>query len=169
MYNFWKCLIKECFEGCISSLKKIGSKIGFSEIETKVLSFVFVSLFIGVGAYYLKYKDEIKVLKEYNYSIQDSLFNNSSNSKNDQKKVDYEQELYDFSDDELESVFTKININKASVKELVLLPGIGEKTAKKIIKFRKDNGKFKTKTDLLQVSGIGKKKLEKIKNLLIVE
>ena len=117
----------------------------------------------------MKYKDEIEVLKQYDYSIQDSLFNNSFYSKNDQKKVDYKQELYDFSDDELESVFTKIYINTASVNKLVLLPGIGEKTAEKIVKYREKNGKFKTQTDLLNVSGIGKKKLEKIKNLLIIE
>ena len=108
-------------------------------------------------------------MKQYDYSIQDSLFNSGSNSKIDQKKVDYEEELYDFSDNELESVFTKVNINTADVNELILLPGIGEKTAEKIVKFRKNYGKFKSPADLMKVSGIGEKKLEKIKNLLIIE
>jgi len=48
-------------------------------------------------AYYLKYKNDLKVLKEFDYSVQDSLFENSNNTKINQKKVDYKQELYDFS------------------------------------------------------------------------
>jgi comEA protein len=133
------------------------------------LSFVFISLLIGVFAYYLKYKDEIIELKKYDYSEQDSLFQNASNSNYDQKEVDYKEELYDFSGNELESVFTKININSASEKKLVLLPGIGVKTAQKIIEYRETKGKFHTPNELLKVSGIGEKKIKKIKNLIIIE
>mgnify|MGYP001497910931 CR=1 FL=1 len=120
-------------------------------------------------AYYLKYKDELTELKQYDYSEQDSLFFKASNSKNSQKRVDYEQELYDFSDNELESILTKININTAGINKLVLLPGIGTKTAEKIIEFRIKNGKFKSPNDLLKIRGIGEKKLEKIKEYLIIE
>jgi comEA protein len=153
----------------INSFKKIGSMFGLSEIESKVLSFVFISLFVGIGAYYLKYKDEIIELKQFDYSAQDSLFENDFNSINGQKKVDYEEELYDFSDDELESILTKVNINLASLEELILLPGIGKKTAEKIIKYRESHGKYSVPSDLLNVSGIGEKKLEKMKSLLIIE
>ena len=126
-------------------------------------------MLIGVGAYYLKYKDDIIELKQYDYSVQDSLFKNGFNSNFNQKKVDYKQELYNFSDDELEYISTKININTAGVNELVLLPGIGKKTAQKIVKYREVYGKFNTPNDLQNVSGIGKKKLEKIRSLLIIE
>ena len=102
-----------------------------------------VSLFVGIGAYYFKYKNEVTVQKQFDYSEQDSLFWNNSTSdrstKFAKKKVDYEQELYDFSDNELESVLTKINVNTASIEELITLPGIGEKTAKKIVFYRKIN------------------------------
>ena len=69
-------------------------------------------------AYYLKYKNDLKVLKEFDYSVQDSLFENSNNTKINQKKVDYKQELYDFSDNELESILTKVKLNSAGVEEL---------------------------------------------------
>ena len=59
-----------------------------------------------------------------------------------------------------------VNINSAGINELTILPGIGVKTAERIIKFRKTNGKFKKKSDLLKVKGIGEKKLKKIEKLI---
>ncbi len=63
----------------------------------------------------------------------------------------------------------KININKADLKELVKLPGIGVKTAEKIIKYRKEKGGFKNIDELIRIKGIGPKKLEKIKPYIRVE
>jgi competence protein ComEA len=101
------------------------------------------------------------------------LFWNNSESKKEnnftKKKVDYKQELYDFSDNELESISTKININNASVKELETLSGIGSKTAEKIVIYRKKNGNFRSVNDLIKVSGIGEKKLKKIKKYIFIE
>jgi competence protein ComEA len=53
----------------------------------------------------------------------------------------------------------KININQASYDELLNIPGVGPKLAKRIIAGRP----YRTIEDLLKVKGIGKKKLEKIK------
>ena len=58
---------------------------------------------------------------------------------------------------------SKININTASVSELSTLSGIGESKAKKIIEYREQN-KFNSIEDILNVSGIGKSLYEKIKN-----
>ncbi len=60
-----------------------------------------------------------------------------------------------------------VNINTASVEELSTLPGIGQGTAEKIVKYRQDH-KFKTTSDLMEVKGIGEKKFEKIKSQLSV-
>ena len=46
------------------------------------------------------------------------------------------------------------------------MPGIGEKTAEKILQYRETNGSFKTKEDIMKVSGIGESKYEKIKDLI---
>ena len=153
----------------MSGYKKIGNKLGLSETETKVLLFVSASLFVGIFAYYFKYKNELVPYKHYDYSVQNYLFKNSSFPDNKQKRVDYKQELYDFSDNKLESVGTIVNINTASVKKLILLPGIGKKTAEKIIEYRKIHGDFKKSSDLLKVKGIGKKKFKKIEKFLIVK
>lgn len=50
-----------------------------------------------------------------------------------------------------------VNINSASVQELATLPRIGEKIAERIVQFRKDNGPFKRKQDIMKVKGIGEK------------
>lgn len=58
-----------------------------------------------------------------------------------------------------------LNINNASKEQLEELPGIGPKTAEKIIEYRRNN-KFVTIEDLMEVSGIGEKKFEAIKDLI---
>jgi len=58
----------------------------------------------------------------------------------------------------------KININTAGISELSTLPGIGPVTAQKVIDYRMEHGRFKNTSELLLVSGIGEKKLARIKD-----
>ena len=62
----------------------------------------------------------------------------------------------------------KININTATVAELVELKGIGEKTALKIIEYREQHGAFATVDALAEVKGVGDKTLDKIRDQLTV-
>jgi competence protein ComEA len=55
-----------------------------------------------------------------------------------------------------------ININQASQAELEKLSGIGPSKAAAILKYRKQQGKFSDKNDLLNISGIGEKTLANI-------
>ena len=59
-----------------------------------------------------------------------------------------------------------ININTADVEQLQELPGIGEATAKEIITYRRKNGPFKNKRDLMNVKGIGEKTYEELKDMI---
>ena len=63
----------------------------------------------------------------------------------------------------------RININTATEQQLMLIHGIGEVTAQKIIKYRTENGDFKAIEDLLNVNGIGEKKLEQMKPYIKIE
>ncbi len=60
-----------------------------------------------------------------------------------------------------------VNINTASAEELVKLKGVGEKTAEKIIEYREQTP-FETVEDIMNVSGIGEKKFEDIKDMICV-
>lgn len=63
----------------------------------------------------------------------------------------------------------KININKATQTELETLPGVGPSLAMKIIKYRKENGKFTNIEELKNVSGVGENKYEQIKELIKIK
>lgn len=62
----------------------------------------------------------------------------------------------------------KININTATKYELQTLNGVGESTAEAIIQYREENGVFSSVQDLVNVKGIGSKKLEKLADSLTV-
>jgi competence protein ComEA len=62
----------------------------------------------------------------------------------------------------------RVDINRASAAELEALPGVGPATAKKILADREANGPFSTPEDLMRVSGIGEKKFEAMRDLVIV-
>jgi len=62
----------------------------------------------------------------------------------------------------------KININIVNSNALQSLPGIGPVLSEKIITYRKKNGSFETVDDIKEVSGIGVKKFEGIKDLICV-
>jgi competence protein ComEA len=62
----------------------------------------------------------------------------------------------------------KININKADETELQNLPGIGPAKAAAIIEYRNTNGPFKAVEDLKNISGIGDKTFDKLKDLLAI-
>lgn len=62
----------------------------------------------------------------------------------------------------------RININTADSAQLQELDGIGPATAQKIIDYRKENGRFSSIEDIKNVSGIGDKSFEKIKDRIKV-
>lgn len=66
---------------------------------------------------------------------------------------------------ETEPVFP-IDINTADRYQLTLLPGIGEVLADRILAYRDAHGRFPCVEELLNVEGIGTKKLEEILDLI---
>lgn len=63
---------------------------------------------------------------------------------------------------------TLVNINTASMEELMTLPGIGESKANSIITYREENGTFKSTEELMNITGIKEGVYKKISDFITV-
>jgi competence protein ComEA len=61
-----------------------------------------------------------------------------------------------------------VNLNTATLVELQGLPGIGAKTAERILQYREKHGPFKKIEELMNVQGIGEKSFLKLRSQLTV-
>ncbi|MCU0331810.1 MAG: helix-hairpin-helix domain-containing protein [Ignavibacteriaceae bacterium] len=163
--------------------EKLSKKIGFTETEILVILFL-AGLFI-LGFVYVEFiKTDTAEFKHIDYAKQDSLFAYYSNL-NPEFDIDdpgldsnlaIKRRVLELSDTiayvkkDLSTLAEKsININTAGVNDLIKLPGIGEKTAEKIIELRNQRGKFERLEDLMDVRGIGEVKFNKIKKFLYID
>ena len=147
--------------------RKIQEKLGLTKGEAGIIIFLGFGLIVG-GTAKIFHID--KSAEQYNFSESDSFFSAAS-SKIDSVIAAEEDTLKKSAASGLKvktSVSFPIDLNQASIDELVALPGVGKVTAQKILNYRNANGKFRSVEDLLKVKGIGSKKFVKIKPLVKV-
>lgn len=161
-------------------LKKLSEKIGFTQTEIKVILFLIVVFLIGAAYSIVNNRSKGEYIN-FDYSEQDSLFSLykkkfSPNDKLLDESVDIKAEVLELKPLNFEQnkkpplpEEKSININKAGMNQLISLPGIGEKTAQKIILLRDERGGFKNVEELMDVRGIGEVKFNKIKKFLYIE
>ena len=63
----------------------------------------------------------------------------------------------------------RLDLNRATVEELQTLPGIGPVLAQRVVERRTARGPFKTVEDLVNVKGIGAKRLEQLRPLVKIK
>lgn len=164
-------------------LEAFSKKIGLTQTELKIFLFVIVIFLIGITYKVIFEKKEVTQYKVFDYSDEDEKFYGSDQNselnkskKSDDKEVDYKQEVLDFNTQSFDKIEKKtppkeksINLNEAGLEELVNLPGIGQKTAQKIIEYREKHKRFRNTNELLEVKGIGESKLSKIKKYIYID
>ena len=60
-----------------------------------------------------------------------------------------------------------VDLNTATVTELMQLPRVGQKTAERIVAFRKQHGGFQRPEELMNVKGIGEKAFARLRPMLV--
>lgn len=162
----------------MSVFQKFSQKVGLTETELKVNLFLLVILFVGIIIKLFNWEIEIPEKTTFNYSKSDSIFYSTSalNAASiENKAFDSKQESSDFNKGNFNPTVKKpklaeksINLNNADLEELAMLPGIGVKTAEKILAYRRASGGFSSINELMEVKGIGDSKFEKIKKYIFV-
>lgn len=124
---------------------------GFTKNEQKVILFLSVS-FVAGGAI-KEYQDHRQVLPAPSGSkILDEFAESDAVTVSAFRKETGES-----------GTFYAVHLNSATRTELERVPGIGPVTAQRILAYRAMNGRFRTVDDLLNVKGIGPKKMLKIR------
>src|SRR5258706_12883204 len=152
--------------GLMRLLNELNRNLGFTPQEGRVVLFLIATFLVGIG---------IKIVKSarterpaFEYAASDSEFEARSRIL---ERIDSSRTEDAGESDSTSLSRTKyssqllprsININTASKEELTRLPGIGETMAERIVSYREDNGSFSTIEELINIRGIGRKKLDRI-------
>ncbi|MBN8705069.1 MAG: helix-hairpin-helix domain-containing protein [Bacteroidetes bacterium] len=151
------------FRKLSSVLVRFSYKMGLSREEYRFLSGLFLIGIVSVLVFHFWKTDRnTKIQSEFDRI--DSIFNQTQLSNLTEDTISVQKTTV-----RPTSIIKPLNLNRAGLEELTTLPGIGEKTATNIIGYRSINGKFKSSTELLNIKGIGEKKLERIRPFLVAD
>jgi competence protein ComEA len=169
-------------------MKQILKYFSFTKNETKISLFIIIILVAGFSIKYIEFLSANTNYSTYEYTKTEDMFkklsrgslNNNKDSTEINDDIKIKQKLQ-ATEDSLKSKERKkskkeeklkpksININTATKEILISLPGVGESTAEKIIKYRETHNGFKKIENIMKVKGIGKKKFDKMKDYIFVE
>ena len=136
---------------------------GFTRNEIKVVLILTSAFLIGLAIRFYKSSDRSQENQgqQFDYSIPDSIF--LERSREPQR-----QGVGSSPKNTPSSKKPVININTATKKDLMKLPGIGEAYAERIISYRQDFGPFTSVEQLRRVKGIGKTRVERLRPYVTV-
>ncbi len=165
-------------------LSNLAVRLKMTLTEMKIILFLLSVFGIGFLIKSTVGSDISTAVKKFDYSHQDSLFRSIGITEDSSivsaelsnKIVDSKQEVLDFNERDFKKSKTdsaprekSINLNTANVSDFIRLPGIGQKTAQRIIEYKNSHNGFNDLKELLNVKGIGKSKLEKIEKYIFIK
>ncbi len=163
-------------------VNKIKSTFYITSQELYIISILLIGSLIGVLIQPINNNDDILIKNAFNIAEQNTEKSIESNTGKTTDATSAELNLTESTgninqtqqvkkltaEDAYANESNKINLNTANKSELMRIPGVGEKTAEKIIEFRKTQ-KFSSPSDIMKIKGIGTKKYEKMKEIIIVK
>ncbi len=165
-------------------INNIKTTLGLAKYELTVLFIIFIGLFAGIiiKTVNSEKKTDYELIQTRIYQTLDSIAEADRTSfvgsdltgsiieelEAGDTIIKKEEFFPSAKKKELPETSKKINLNTASRVQLMELPGIGEKTADKIIEFRNTNP-FSSIEEIMKVKGIGIKKFEKMKEFIEVK
>lgn len=175
-------------------MKSFLKYLSFTRQEQKAVFFLVIVLVTGLVISFIKVNPDFKQEIFEESKLQTSAFYTGSEKLNKEFTIDLanedtltEEETKDIinsitlSEDSLKSGKEKktkkeeklegkiINLNTATKEELMMLPGVGEAMAERIMIYRDDHNGFRKTEDIMKVKGIGKKKFEKLKPYISIQ
>ncbi len=143
-------------------------RFGFTRNEINVILFLSVTFVAGSGIRWYRQHADASSAPAFDYSRSDSVFVARSRAPLSGQPAPLTTGRPRAAGKQLPPAGS-INLNTASVQELMRLPGIGETYAKRLIAYRQEHGPFDSVDDLIKIKGIGPKKLEKIRHFLAIQ
>ena len=141
-------------------LKRIVEWLALTKTERNVILFLVTTMILGAAI--RVYQAIFPALPQFDYHASDSTFAVLSAAPEDSVSVVPTSMR-------IGAESGKLNINTATEQQLMDLPGIGEVTAERILKYREETGKFTTIEDLRAIKGISKNKLERLSLMITTQ
>ncbi len=143
-----------------TAIRTIADTLALTTSERRVLQFLLAGFILGLGVKLAR--DVFASPAKFDYSATDSTFAALSAAPGGENE-DQTGTL------DAEHDAGPVRVNSASKGALMSLPGIGEVMAERIILERQDNGPFRSVEDLKRVRGIGSRRVEQLRPLVIID
>jgi competence protein ComEA len=151
-------------------LSLLHEKAGFTQNEAKVVLFLSTTFLIGLAVQWLRPGAAgTDSGTPYDYRLADSEFIARSRSLDSLPVEQAQRAGASLREPKKLPPRSSIDLNSATEQELMRLPGIGPQVAARIVQHRDEHGAFASVDDLLDVRGIGPKKLEAVRPFVTVQ
>lgn len=154
----------------MSLLGILRQKGGFTHKEAVAVLTLSATFLVGLGIRWLyREPSQTSAVRAFDYSRTDSMYAALARNAPPKPLSAVRMEKGQRSLKHTSASPAPINLNTATKQQLMSLPGIGPAFAERILSYRNQRGSFSSIDELLNVKGIGEKKLQKLRPFLYTQ